>query len=539
MRVTPPDRLTRRAHRLRDQGGFTMILALGVLLVTALLSMAIFVAVQGDASLTRTDLSGKRAYAAAQAGLQEYLYELNANSTNSTWWETCTNDMTNGTGTAVAVPGSTYGETYSYTPVLANGATSCSSTNPVGTLIDSTTGTLRIKVTGYTGTSSKTIVASLHTLSPLSFLWYTVHETEDVALGDSSCSIFYWQGNGPPSDCQINWVTGDHLNGPLYTQDQLLIYPGSAPTFGRTGSTDQVISQQSADPSVCASGCQSAVFANTPITNPTQQVPFPSDNSNLLSDATAHGKVFPGTTTLTLSVSGGKTYADGWTCTSSSASSCTQIVHLDMTASQIIYATNASGCVSSYVPTSVSYPTVSGTPTGRYYGPCGDIYLTGTYATPVTIAAANDVIVTDSGVINSTDTTPTGTGTLTGSATLGLVANEYVRVMHSCTGNPAVTIDGAILTLDHSFFVDNYNCGGTPLGTLTVHGSIAQEYRGIVGSVGASGYLKNYNYDDRLGLILPPYLFDLQNTQWAVFRETLCDQTGSTSSAGSCLNPSS
>jgi Tfp pilus assembly protein PilX len=514
-----------------------MILALGVLLVTALLSMAIFVAVQGDASLTRTDLSGKRAYAAAQAGLQQYLYQLNANSTNSTWWEACANDKTNGTGTAVAVPGATYGETYSYTPVLANNAASCINNTPA-TLIDSATGTLRMKVTGYTGTSSKTIIASLHTLSPLSFLWYTVHETEDVALGDPSCITFYWQGNGPPADCQINWVTGDHMNGPLYTQDQLLIHAGDAPTFGRTGSTDQTISQQASDPSVCASGCQNAVFANTPVADPSQPVQFPADNANLLTDATAHGLVWPGTTTLTLSVTGGRTYADGWTCKSSS--SCTQINHVDMTASQIVYATNLPGCNTNYVPTpSITYPTVSGSPSGRYYGPCGDIYVTGTYATPLTIAAGNDVIVTGNGVINSTDTTPTGTGALTGSATLGLVANEYVRVMHSCSGNPAVTVDGAILTLDHSFFVDNYNCGGTPLGTLTVHGSIAQQYRGIVGSVGASGYLKNYNYDDRLGLILPPYVFDLSNTQWSVFRETLCDQTGSASSAASCLNPSS
>ena len=83
-----------------------------------------------------------------------------------------------------------------------------------------------------------------------------------------------------------------------------------------------------------------------------------------------------------------------------------------------------------------------------------------------------------------------------------------------------MTIDGAILTLKHSFFVDNYDCGGGRLGTLTVHGAIAQFYRGIVGQMGTSGYLKNYNYDDRLGLILPPYLFDLQNTQWGVYRET-------------------
>ena len=104
----------------------------------------------------------------------------------------------------------------------------------------------------------------------------------------------------------------------------------------------------------------------------------------------------------------------------------------------------------------------------------------------------------------------------------------------SGASNPNVTIDGAILTLQHSFFVDNYQCGGTPQGTLTVHGAIAQYFRGIVGTVGASGYLKNYNYDDRLSLILPPYLFDLQNMEWGVFRETTCNTAVSASNPTSC-----
>jgi hypothetical protein len=104
----------------------------------------------------------------------------------------------------------------------------------------------------------------------------------------------------------------------------------------------------------------------------------------------------------------------------------------------------------------------------------------------------------------------------------------------SGASNPNVTIDGAILTLQHSFFVDNYQCGGTPQGTLTVHGAIAQYFRGIVGTVGASGYLKNYNYDDRLSLILPPYLFDLQNTEWEVFRESLCNTAVAHSNTASC-----
>src|SRR6202012_3237172 len=150
-----------------------------------------------------------------------YLYALNTNASNSQWWETCSND----TAAMTAVPGSTNGASYSYAPVPANGATACSTTNPVGTLIDTTTGTLRMKFTGYAGPGctagsaacqTRTIVARFRTLSPLFFLWYTVYETVDTSIGGSSCASFYYSSSPPPSSCYIYWVTGDHMNGPMY-----------------------------------------------------------------------------------------------------------------------------------------------------------------------------------------------------------------------------------------------------------------------------------------------------------------------------------
>jgi hypothetical protein len=96
--------------------------------------------------------------------------------------------------------------------------------------------------------------------------------------------------------------------------------------------------------------------------------------------------------------------------------------------------------------------------------------------------------------------------------------------MHAAnTSSNAVTVDAAILTLSHSFMVDNYNSGaGTPP-KLTVHGAIAQRYRGIVGQVSGTGYLKNYHYDDRLQVMLPPYLFDIAISGWKIVRETMCN----------------
>ena len=448
---------------------------------------------------SRADLNGKRAYAAAQSGMQAYLYSLNVNASNSTWWETCANDKSNGgAGTPVPVPGATTGATYSYIPVPANGATACSTTDPVGSLIDATTGTLRMAFTGYAGNATRTIAASFRTLSPLSFLWYTVYETEDTSItgANSGCNRFYYQSPGPPSTCDIFWVTGDHMNGPMYTQDQFLISPSNAPTFGRSGTQDAIVSQVPTNGAndIYANSDREGASATNPEPNPTKQVDLPADNSNLANDAAKHGVVFTGTTTLHVS---GST-AVGYNCPDSTQANC-KPVSVDLTQKQIIYSQNGSGCNIAYTPTSITYHSFtvtsppSGYPAAEYYGPCGDVYIDGSYSAPLTIAAGNDVIVTGN-LTNSTDTSPTGTTSPTGSATLGLVADEYVRVMHdglvngncpSGASNPNVTIDGAILTLQHSFFVDNYQCGGTPQGTLTIHGALAQYFRGIVGTVGA------------------------------------------------------
>ena len=71
----------------------------------------------------------------------------------------------------------------------------------------------------------------------------------------------------------------------------------------------------------------------------------------------------------------------------------------------------------------------------------------------MTLTAANDIVLTNN-LKNSTDTNRDDQPD--GSATAGLVADEYVRVMHDNSGNPDVTIDAAIRTLPHSFIVDNY-----------------------------------------------------------------------------------
>ena len=54
-------------------------------------------------------------------------------------------------------------------------------------------------------------------------------------------------------------------------------------------------------------------------------------------------------------------------------------------------------------------------------------------------------------------------------------------------------------------------------------GAIAQSFRGPVGTGGATistGYVKNYNYDDRMRFRSPPHFLDPVQAAWRVSRYT-------------------
>ena len=530
-------------RRLAEEHGFTMVVALGVLMVTSLLIGAVYVAVDGGVQQSQRDLNGQRAYYAARAGENAFLYQLNQ---NPNFWSTCSNDYQ---PTPTAVPGSSTGGMYSFVPVYnpGYGNSSCTTTNAISALIDTNTGSLRIEFTGYSGPPNasgtpsvqRTIVASFRKPSPLDFLWYTDHEMEDPQL-NSSCAgeKYYYQYTGssnPPSSCEINWITGDKMSGPMYTNDQYLIYSGASPVFGRAGSEDQIESS-APEASVCVSNnCQRASFNGQGAVAGATTVPLPQSVSStqLLADATASGDVFTGTTTINLN--GGSATISNCGGTTSSASCTSGWVNQTVTSlPSIIYVKSGTNCPSTY-----SASTYAKNSAGYYYGACGDVYVHGNYTQPLTIVSDHDIIImanttglSSPGITTTTD----ASGNPTGGATLGLVAGDFVRVMHASGVTPtAVTIDAAILTLAHSFMVDNYGTDSAPTApTLTVHGAIAQRYRGIVGTVAGAGYVKNYFYDDRLKVLLPPFLFSLSTAGWQVSRETLCTPNSNSSSSVSC-----
>jgi hypothetical protein len=394
-------------------------------------------------------------------------------------------------------------------------------------MIDNGTGMFTIRVTGRANTngrgtySYRSITASFRRQSFLDFLYFTDLETLDpeyqrVANGNTAyqwaldnCSVY--KRDGRPSGCtDINFASGDTISGPAHTNDRFLIT--GSPTFGRTAA-DSIESSNPA-PGWTANGSASPNFVGT-FKAGQGTLSMPPTNDSI---ATVAGMTFTGQTQIYFRPDG---KMDVNNKASNSGSWNTRTI--DPPTNGVIYVKN-SGCTSNYNG-STPYATVS--------DGCPILSVSGVYSQNMTLASEGDIIVR-----SDLDTTGPAAGKglrRSGDVMMGLIANNFVRVFHPMVSYPCnsgtdndtvggdasgasttnVQIDAAILSLNHSFWVDNYQCGDR-LGNLVVNGAIAQKYRGPVGTVGATGYTKGYAYDDRLRYRSPPYFLDPIESRWAV-----------------------
>jgi type II secretory pathway pseudopilin PulG len=500
-------------NRLRQEQGFSMLVVIVALTIGSLLSIAALSAATGDFPSARKNQDRKAAYAAAESGLAYLNFRLNQ---NNVYWKTC-GDNNSGrvpdTGFKT-VPGST-GQNYVIEFLPANGAAKCDSASPDTTMIDRATGTFRIRVDGRSGNVYRSIVATYRRKSFLDYLWYTTSEAGDPAIF-SGTTTECLKPRAQRSGCtEIQFVAADELKGPMHTDDTFLVC--NNPLFGR-------------DPSLYTFPVNDAIEASGPAPGYTQRcsgqprvfgtfstgvasMPMPSSNSGLATVAAPpNGWTFTGRIRIALN---GNTMTV-WQQDQNGNDSPTTAIKTGWPTNGVIY-DNSGTCTSNPSPIDTAYDESAG---------CANVYVSGNYSTDLTIASANDIIVAPPNRSSSA-----GNITRGGNASLGLIANRYVRVWHPVTDTGAcysndsptettVRIDAAIMSVQHSFIVDNYNKGGK-LGDLTVNGAIAQKFRGTVGSsdgCGDHGYDKDYNYDDRFHYLNPPSFLDPLTEAWSVKR---------------------
>ncbi len=545
-----------------------MIVTLGVLLVSSLLMGAAFVAAEGDIHLTQGDQTAKKAYYAAQAGIADYEYHL---TQDGNYLNYCTTPVPENpalnqyykAGTkeqplkaaelhVAEVPagpkGESSGEKYAIQLLPAESNSEeypkCNTGNVVESMIEqklgAAAGSFRIESTGFAEGKKRTIVATFKNLNFVSYVWYSVYETGDSSLygkGGPNCGHFY--GERPGCGAFDNYfISGESVNGPMHTEDHAGVC--GSPVFGR-GPNDRIEfgnglkkgkAEVGYDGESACKGAESTPNFQGKHIPPSETLsikPPPGDEEleHVVETAPKNYK-YKGKTEIvlegtTMSVSKWKEVGAELVKETESG--------VEFPPNGVIYV--AGGCGELYSPFGPA-------PSYALDNACGNLYVHGEYKKSLTIAAQNDVI------INGNITTPlTGEEKPSTNAMLGLIANNFVRVYHPVTGkreqkfrkcgtaendelndlkNP--TVYAAILALNHSFIVDNFDCGKPNLGGLNVYGAIAGLFsNGMTGVFSGksvvSGYGYNLKYDNRLQVAEPPHFLNPIQAAWFVQRETL------------------
>jgi Tfp pilus assembly protein PilX len=548
----------------------------GIVMVTVLLiSMILLIIVASSIAyavnsqpISRHDQDWNAALAAAQAGMDDFLFRLN---NNDQYYNYSSANLPPDGNTAFTtwtnVPNSSGSTQFRYSTNTANLASQ---------------GALLITSTGRSGNATRTIQATLRRHAFIDYLYFTDYETTDPALyptGSNSNNSTWAQANcaayayaTPPrnSTCtDINFASGDTINGPLHSNDQLQIcgsptFAGAVTTSWNPASGNRWVSG--------GGGCSNSPSFqpgdpkySDPLTMPPNNVSIRADADKTLGGT---GCLYTGPTSITLLSTGLMNVTSPYTKAVGGPNNCATGSNLALPTNGVIYVQNVptsttdynytSGCITHTQLSSGSSTsaTVMQNPLGypenhdisAYSCTAGDVFLSGTLKGRLTIAADDNIEIVGNLLYQ---------GGLGGNDILGLVANNFVEIYHpvdlvtQSSGTPATAtwcdagyleypnnsnnfycnedlpggstaldnpiIDAAILSVNHSFRVQNYQYGdNNPLGTITINGAIAQRYRGIVGLINTSGYTKTYNYDTRLKYQSPPRFLSPVAAAWQI-----------------------
>ncbi|NNH22756.1 hypothetical protein HLB09_06550 [Pseudokineococcus marinus] len=362
----------------------------------------------------------------------------------------------------------------------------------------------------------------------LSVSRYTASSTTPIMLVDGggvlSASLDY--GRTVYFACQsIFFGYNDVLTGPVHTNDAMAITGGSSVTFTspvtETGWADGTT--PAPDPAARWWGGGSPTSAGSkPVYAPVLQLPGSNGDlkARIQSEGRAAGCTYVGETKITYTGSSMTVLSPQTTTTTPGCFDASRRTQAQSWAvPPLVYVDDLPGACPS-PGAAAGHPLaneVAGGQTKITYGCAnGTAFVSGILSGQTTLATARDVVVTGDLQYASG---------LTGTDVLGLIPNGFVWVYNPQTASgsrllstPVKRIEAAVLSVGHSFVVQNYDRGGE-LGALTVRGTIAQKHRGIV-KQGSNGYVKDYVFDKRLANLPPPFFLSPADSPWTVSRVT-------------------
>lgn len=559
----------RLGPRWRGDSGQSMVIVVMAALVLVLASVAVVNEGILQLPLAKHEVDYQKALNAAEAGVQDYINRLNQNP--DYWIYSASNPPTPAdpaftSWEAIPGPAPNGSDEYFFYTVNATNTPQ--------------TGMVTLSSSGLAGTTVRTITVGLRPASFLDNSYFTVYEMGDptdpnlypgqnsgpivtnvtipYCITESNVFNNNWGGYGPDFStsnpppqltygCQpLFWGTGETVVGPARSDDTFFIcgspnFEGPVTSAAWTSQNPGYIDMS--NPSMGyqhISGCNSNPTFNG---KPKSQggtissgayLTMPSTNASLKSQAdpsTGNGCLYTGQTTITF---------NGTTMTVNSPNS-----PLGTGAGY-----TKSSCVGSNValpPNGVIYVQTSGksscaastNPSGKQWlvsdKTCaGDLFVQGSITGQVTVASDSSVYLPGSLCLSNDNVctsggAPTSSDLLTGTSVIGVVANQFVEAYNPVTGQcnsstyvcsvPSnLTIDGAVLDLNHAFTIQNLSKSSL-LGTFTVNGAMSEYYPPLTGLSNGSqtvrGFANTNNfYDARLQTLSPPYFLNPVNSAW-------------------------
>lgn len=477
-------------HRpaLRREDGLTLILTLVVLLISSMLLVAAFTASNGEIHLTSTDAAQKKAYYAAEAGLEDYEYHLTQDGNYLTYCTTPTpaNPALNqyykeGVETPLKtselstaeVTGTSGEEKYALQLVPAESnpkkedpaepkwktVPHCDKNRLVESMVEEkegpAAGTFRIESTGFSGSAQRTLVATFRNANFVSYVWYTVYETGDPSLYGTvpagkpenyyaECGKFYEEREKlPEKQCRpFNnfFISGETVNGPMHTEDHEGVC--GDPVFGRNkndriefGNGANIEAKEGySNEGVCGTANPEFKGTQVPPKEVLQITPPPGDEElEHIVETSPTNYNYEGQTEIVLKGSTMTVIEHKGSHPSAEEEAPPKEIKKEKTTTGVAFPPNGVIYVSgSENGTCEEYSPFGPSPGYTEGSACGNVYVQGEYSKALTIAAQNDVIINENvyptSVAGKLGSEPTG------NAMLGLIANNFVRVYHPLTG---------------------------------------------------------------------------------------------------------
>lgn len=479
-----------RLRPVRSEAGQAMLIVIAALALMATIPLVVITTTANQLPLTAKNLNWNAAYEAAQAGVNDYVQNLDANESYAEYNKSNQPSPSNPAFAGWEQVGGTTNppQWFEYTPNVANGSVS-------------------LKVSGKAGNGPGAVIRNFtYTLIPqstLDYIYWTNYEKIDPNLpnppgppnGVSGNNCAYYQGQSAEIPaCQIDFGSADVINGPVFSNDAF--YMCGNPTFNSTVQSGD--SYKTSPFWTNGSGCSGSApnFQDgTPTSASNQPIPSTGAAQAPAQQLGCYINNSSGTTTFTLGPSSNSATLtwSGGTLANASGNPNT-----------------AAACGGSSGGGTVTFATLK----SALFYVNGNINVSGNVSGFLTLVASGNINITGSILypsadITSSDADPTDA--------LGLVTQNFINV----TPTGSTTIDAAMLAASGSFYANDYNshsCGGgvSACPTLTIFGALAQDYRGPVGQLGSSamGFQKNYIYDESLQTLWPPFFLPPSGATW-------------------------